>query len=62
MHAGTVYGHGGCVIGSAGDDRNPQTYVPNIFWAKPADYQKAEQRIWHAPGHQSYVELPLVKE
>ncbi len=22
-------------------DRNPQTYVPNIFFAKPADYQKA---------------------
>ena len=22
-------------------DRNPQTFVPNIFWAKPEDYQKA---------------------
>jgi hypothetical protein len=43
-------------------DRNPQTFVPNIFWAKPADYQKAEQRIWHAPGHESFVELPLVKQ
>jgi putative CocE/NonD family hydrolase len=43
-------------------DRNPQTYVDNIFWAKPGDYQKAEQKIWHAPGHQSYIELPLVKE
>ena len=42
-------------------DRNPQTFVPNIFWAKPADYKKAEQRVWHAPGHESYVELPLVK-
>ncbi len=21
-------------------DRNPQTFVPNIFWAKPGDYQK----------------------
>jgi putative CocE/NonD family hydrolase len=42
-------------------DRNPQTFVPNIFWAKPADYQKAEQKIWHTPGHESYVELPLVK-
>jgi putative CocE/NonD family hydrolase len=42
-------------------DRNPQTFVPNIFWAKPEDYKKAEQRIWHAPGHESYVELPLVK-
>jgi putative CocE/NonD family hydrolase len=42
-------------------DRNPQTFVPNIFWAKPEDYKKAEQRIWHAPGHESYIELPLVK-
>ncbi len=41
-------------------DRNPQTFVPNIFWAKPADYMKAVQRIYHAPGEESYVELPLV--
>ena len=31
-------------------DRNPQTFVPNIFWAKPDDYKKATQRIYHAPG------------
>ena len=43
-------------------DRNPQTFVPNIFFAKPTDYQKAEQKVWHAPGHESYVELPLVKQ
>jgi putative CocE/NonD family hydrolase len=42
-------------------DRNPQTYVENIFWAKPGDYKKATQRIYHAPGQESYVELPLVK-
>jgi putative CocE/NonD family hydrolase len=41
-------------------DRNPQTFVPNIFWAKPADYRKAEQRIYHTPGQASFVELPLV--
>ncbi|HEY0437027.1 MAG TPA: CocE/NonD family hydrolase, partial [Phenylobacterium sp.] len=29
-------------------DRNPQTFVPNIFLAKPADYVKATQRIFHA--------------
>ena len=23
-------------------DRNPQTFVPNIFWAKPGDYRKAD--------------------
>ncbi len=41
-------------------DRNPQTFVPNIFWAKPADYKKVIQRIYHAPGHASAVDLPLV--
>ena len=42
-------------------DRNPQTFVPNIFWAKPGDYQKATQRIYHAPGEASSVELPVVE-
>ena len=41
-------------------DRNPQTFVPNIFWAKPGDYKKAEQRVYHEPGHASFVELPVV--
>jgi putative CocE/NonD family hydrolase len=41
-------------------DRNPQTFVPNIFWAKPQDYRKAVQRIYHAPGQASFIELPLV--
>ncbi len=40
-------------------DRNPQTFVPNIFWAKPADYVKATQRVYHAPGQASFVELPV---
>jgi uncharacterized protein len=42
-------------------DRNPQTFVPNIFWAKPGDYRKATQRIYHAPGEASFIELPVVK-
>ncbi len=42
-------------------DRNPQTFVPNIFWAKPGDYKKATQRIFHAPQQTSFVELPLVQ-
>jgi putative CocE/NonD family hydrolase len=41
-------------------DRNPQSFVPNIFWAKREDYRKATQRIYHAPDHSSFVELPLV--
>jgi predicted acyl esterase len=43
-------------------DRNPQTFVQNIFWAKPENYKKATQRVYHAPGQESFVELPLVKE
>jgi len=42
-------------------DRNPQTFVPNIFWAKPTDYRSAVQRIYHAPGQTSLVQLPIVK-
>ena len=41
-------------------DRNPQKFVPNIFWAKPEDYVKAVQRVYHAPGQASFIELPLV--
>jgi len=41
-------------------DRNPQTFVPNIFWAKPGDFRKAEQRIYHTPEQTSFIELPLV--
>jgi putative CocE/NonD family hydrolase len=41
-------------------DRNPQSWVDNIFRAKPADYVKATQRVFHAPGQASYVELPVV--
>jgi putative CocE/NonD family hydrolase len=40
-------------------DRNPQTFVPNIFWAKPEDYRKATQRVYHTPGAPSFVELPV---
>ena len=42
-------------------DRNPQTFVPNIFWAKPGDYRKATQRIYHVAAHASFIELPLVE-
>jgi putative CocE/NonD family hydrolase len=42
-------------------DRNPQTFVPSIFFAQPGDYRKAVQRVWHAPGRASFLELPRVK-
>jgi putative CocE/NonD family hydrolase len=41
-------------------DRNPQTFVPSIFRATAADYRRATQRIYHAPGQASFVELPVV--
>ncbi|WP_297506309.1 CocE/NonD family hydrolase [uncultured Caulobacter sp.] len=42
-------------------DRNPQTFVPNIFFAKPADYVKATQRVFHAGADASFIELPVVE-
>ena len=41
-------------------DRNPQTFVDNIFFAKPGDYHKATQRIYRQPGAASAIELPVV--
>jgi putative CocE/NonD family hydrolase len=41
-------------------DRNPQTFVPNIFFAKPESYVKATQHIYHAPGNASFIDLPVV--
>jgi len=43
-------------------DRNPQTFVPNIFFAKPEDYKKATQRIYHAGGAASFISLPIVTD
>jgi predicted acyl esterase len=36
-------------------DRNPQTFVANIFFAKPEDYKKATERIYHAADKASFV-------
>jgi putative CocE/NonD family hydrolase len=43
-------------------DRNPQTFVPNIFFAKPSDYVKATQRVFHAGADASFIELPVVEK
>lgn len=42
-------------------DRNPQTFVSNIFWAKPEDYRKATQRVYHSPASASFISLPVGK-
>jgi uncharacterized protein len=41
-------------------DRNPQTFVPNIFFAKPADYRKATVSVQRGAGGASAVLLPVV--
>ena len=43
-------------------DRNPQTFVPNIFFAQPADYVKATQRVYHRGATASHIELPVVRQ
>ena len=40
-------------------DRNPQTYVPNIFLAKDSDYRTATQRIYRSVRYPSHVTLPV---
>jgi len=40
-------------------DRNPQTYVENIFFAKPADYAKATQSVFRSAAQPSAVWLPV---
>ncbi len=42
-------------------DRNPQTYVPNIFDAKPADYRAATIGVLEGGAQASAVWLPVVK-
>jgi len=42
-------------------DRNPQTFVPNIFWAKPSDYKKETMRIYDAGPDASFISLPVVE-
>lgn len=41
-------------------DRNPQTYVPNIFYAKKSDYKKATVTIERGGATPSAVWLPVV--
>ncbi|MFL6786396.1 MAG: CocE/NonD family hydrolase [Sphingomicrobium sp.] len=41
-------------------DRNPQTFVPNIFYAKAADYRKATQSVYRGGATATSVLLPIV--
>jgi putative CocE/NonD family hydrolase len=41
-------------------DRNPQTFVRNIFEAGDGDFRPATQRIYRSASHPSHVTLPVV--
>jgi len=41
-------------------DRNPQTWVPNIFKAKPTDYKAQTHRVWHTAAHPSRIEVTVL--
>jgi hypothetical protein len=34
--------------------------VSNIFFARPGDYRKATQRVFHSGATASFIELPVV--
>jgi len=42
-------------------DRNPQTFVPNIFEAKESDFRTATHRIYRTPQFPSRVDVPVVR-
>jgi predicted acyl esterase len=41
-------------------DRNPQTFVPNIFEAKESDFKAATVKVFRVPGASSHLTLPVV--
>ncbi len=41
-------------------DRNPQTFVPNIFLAGETDFVSATHRVWHAPGRASRLHVRVL--
>ena len=43
-------------------DRNPQTFVPNIFEAKESDFQAATHSIHRSTKYPSRVTIPVVLE
>lgn len=41
-------------------DRNPQTFVPNIFLAQASDFRPANQRVFRSSPQASYIALPTM--
>ncbi len=42
-------------------DRNPQTFVPNIFEARESDFIKATQTIYFSPQYPTRIDLPVLQ-
>jgi len=42
-------------------DRNPQTFVKNIFFAKPGDYRRATIKVFDGGPSASFIDLPVVQ-
>jgi len=42
-------------------DRNPQTYVDNIFMADAEDFRAQTHRVYHAPGQASKIEVTILR-
>jgi putative CocE/NonD family hydrolase len=42
-------------------DRNPQTFVPNIFEATEAAFKAATHRVYRTPQYPSRVDVPVVR-
>jgi uncharacterized protein len=43
-------------------DRNPQTFVPNIFKAQATDFRPATQRVFRSPGHATYLDVNIMSK
>jgi len=42
-------------------DRNPQSFVKNVFFAKPGDYRRATIKVFDAGPNASFIDVPMVK-
>jgi len=43
-------------------DRNPQTYVPNIFEAKASDFGPQTHRVYHSPAAPSHIAVGVLPD
>jgi predicted acyl esterase len=43
-------------------DRNPQTYVPNIYEANETDFKAATHKLYHNPSHASQLVVKVLPQ